>query len=106
MLVCFHGGCLWLEQNILVDVELIALTTRLPIDGVNNPAPFFAGKDQDVTLTNRIKDKYELTKDKRGFFVASINDMVVRFANKVLFSKLLKKMRPNQCTTRTIVAAE
>ena len=76
LLVCFHGGCLWLKRNILVDVELITSITGLPLAGVD-PMPFFTRKDQDATLTNRMKEKYNLSRDKRGFSIASINDIFV-----------------------------
>ena len=44
LLVSFHGGYLWLNQNIYVDVELISTITRLPLAGVD-PTPFFDGKE-------------------------------------------------------------
>ena len=53
-----------------------------------------------------MKDKYELMRDKRGFSIASINDMAVQFATNVLSKKLLRKMWPNQCTRRTIATFE
>ena len=80
-----------MTRNILVDVELIVLTTILSLAGVD-PTPFFVEKYQDTTLTNRMKDKYELTRHKRGFAIISINDMNIWFTAKVLSNKLLRKM--------------
>ena len=53
-----------------------------------------------------MKDKYELTRDKRGFSIAFINATIFWFAAKVLSSKMLRKMQPNQCTTKIIVGVE
>ena len=44
LLVCFHEGCLWLDRQILVDVDLIATITRIPLVGVS-PMHFFTRKE-------------------------------------------------------------
>ena len=85
--MAFHGGFLWLDRKVSMEIELIAVITGLPL-GVPNPTPFFAAKDKDIALTNNLKDKYDLTRDTRGFFIASINYHTVRFAAKVLDRKL------------------
>ena len=103
--MCFHGRCLWLNRKISVGVELITLITGLSLERVD-PTPSFFGKDQDTTLVNQINEKYDLTRDKRGFLISSINDTVVRFAAKVLSNKLLQKMRLNQCTIGTIATTK
>ena len=58
LLAFFHGGFLWLDRKISVDIELIASIIGLPL-AVVDPAPFFAGKDQDKNLTNIMKQKYD-----------------------------------------------
>ena len=40
LLVSFHGGFIWLDQKIYVDVELIAVITGLPLVGLDL-TPFF-----------------------------------------------------------------
>ena len=54
----------------------------------------------------RVKDKYELTRDNRGFLISSINEFTIRFAVKVLYCKMLHKMRLTQCTVGTVALAE
>ena len=49
LLVCFHGGCLWLDNHIFVDIDLIVSITELSKEGVD-PVPFFAIKEQDTIL--------------------------------------------------------
>ena len=97
ILVSFNSVFLWLNHKVSMDFKLIAMITRLPLLGLD-PTPFFIKKEQDTTLKNKLKEKYDLTRDTRGFFIASINDHTVWFATKVLASKLVEKMLPNQCT--------
>ena len=72
-LVFFHGGFLWLDIHISVDVYLIATITGFPIVGID-PIPYIARKDQDKILVAQMKQNYIIMKDKRGFDIASIND--------------------------------
>ena len=51
-------------------------------------------------MMNKLKYKYDLTRDTKGFLIASINDNIVWFAAKVLASKLVWKIRPNECMTK------
>ena len=50
---------------------MIASITGHPLVGVD-PMPFFTRKYQDTTFPNIIKDKYEPTRDKKGFSIASV----------------------------------
>ena len=91
LLVSFHGGFLWLDRNISTNIKLIASIKGLPLAGVD-PTPFFTGKDQDIVLTNKMKEKYDLAHDTIGFSIASTNDIDVRVVAKFFSSKLLWKM--------------
>ena len=66
----------------------------------------FVKKDRDTMPMNKMKDKYDLSRDTKGFLISSINDHIVRFTTKVLATKLLRKMRPNQRTACTIAVVE
>ena len=57
-------------------------------------------------LATKMKDKYDLCRYTRGFLIKSINVHTVRFIAKVLDTKLLKKMWPNQCTVGEITIDE
>ena len=54
----------------------------------------------------KMRDKYELLRTNRGFLIASINYNTMRFTTKVLSCKLLRKMRPTECTAETVELAE
>ena len=75
-----------------MDVELIAVITGLPFVGID-PTRFLR-KDQENVIETRMKEKYDVTRDNKGFLISSISDHTVRFVAKVLDSKLLHKIRP------------
>ena len=57
-------------------------------------------------MRNKLKDKHDLTRDTRGYLITSINDHIIWFTAKVLATKLVRKMRLNQCTVGTITTFE
>ena len=72
LLLCYHGGYMWLDQRITVDPEMIHLITGLSIKGPN-PQHFYPGKASDRSLAQHIKEAYrKVEKGKRGYKVASI----------------------------------
>jgi hypothetical protein len=76
-LYCFHGGYLWLEKCITIDLALIHWITRLSMQGPY-PQDFYPGKAVDHALAQRIKATYgDVEKGKRGYKVYSIQNGVV-----------------------------
>jgi hypothetical protein len=57
LLSCFHGGYLWLDRCIIVDLTLIHRITDLSMQGTD-PHDFYPGKVADRALAQRIKDTY------------------------------------------------
>ena len=49
-----------------------------------------------------MKEMFGIERSKRGFFIHTINNPTVIFAIKVLASKLLRKVHPDQCTMGAI----
>ena len=94
-----------MDTKVSFDFDLIAIITGFPKVGVE-PTQFFIGKEKDKHLATKMKEKYSLVRDKRGFDIASIYEQVVRFATKELSIKILRKMRSNHYTTGVIVVAE
>ena len=47
---------------------------------------------------SKMKQKYKLQHAGRGFLIAPIEDKMVRFAARILSCKLLRKMKPTECT--------
>ena len=87
-----------------MNVELIVSTTGLPAEGMDL-APLLK-EDQEVAITKQMKKKYNVQRSKKGFLIHSIIKPTAFFSSNVLESKLLRKMCPNQCTTRAIVFAK
>ena len=75
-LVSFHGGFICLDRKVPIYIKLISAIMGLPLAGLG-PTPFFVRKEQYIALTNKLKDKYDLSRDTKGFLIASINDHVV-----------------------------
>ena len=65
LLVFFHGGYLWPDNPISMDIELIATITGLPVVGMN-PTPFLR-KYHETVIYARMKEKYDVNRDNRGF---------------------------------------
>jgi hypothetical protein len=57
LLLFFHGGYLWLDRRITVDLALIHRITRLSMQGPD-PQDFYPGKVVDHALAQKIKDTY------------------------------------------------
>ena len=55
ILVCFHRGCLWLDQPYPVDIKLIYSITGLPKTG-GDPSPYLR---VNIDMT-KMKHKYDL----------------------------------------------
>jgi hypothetical protein len=98
VLLCYHGGYLWLDRCIIVDLMLIHRITRLSMQGPD-PQDFYPGKVVDRALAQRIKDTYgDVEKGTRGYKVASIQNGVVHLAFQLTTGKLVRKNRPMQVT--------
>ena len=105
LLVSCHDGFLWIDQKVPMYIELIAVITRLPLVGLD-PTPFFSRKEKYIALKNKLKEKYDLTRDTTCFFISSIYDHTIWFSTKVLARKLVQKVPSNQCTTEAIATTE
>jgi hypothetical protein len=72
LLLFYHGGYLWLDRRMTVDLTLIHMITGLSMQGPD-PQKFYPGKVADHTLAQQIKDTYDdVEKGKQGYKVASI----------------------------------
>jgi hypothetical protein len=57
LLSCYHGGYLWLDRCITVDLVLIHRITELSMEGPD-PQNFYLRKDADRALAQHIKETY------------------------------------------------
>jgi hypothetical protein len=56
-----HGGDIWLDKLILIDVELIANITGFPSQGMD-PAQFLDKKSKEKALVEKMNKKYGMDK--------------------------------------------
>jgi hypothetical protein len=64
LLSCYHGGYMWLDRRITMDLALIHLITGLSMQGPD-PQQFYPGKASDRSLEQCIKEAYgEVEKGK------------------------------------------
>jgi hypothetical protein len=97
LLLCYHGGYLWLDCHITVDPMLIHRITGLSMQGPD-PQDFYPGKVIDRALAQKIKDTYgDVEKGTRGYKVASILIHVACLSCQMIDGNLVRKNRPTQC---------
>ena len=87
LLACFHGRYLWLDESVVVTMELISAITRLPKDGPD-PSQYIRGKDNDKKLAMTLKKRYALEHDERAYRIDSINDRAICIDAKILARKV------------------
>ena len=89
LLALVHDGNLWIgNQKIIIDGELIHRITGLPKEGPD-PSIEFVGKHEDTKLAQSMKERFGLTKGKRGYQTLTIQHQNIRFAVELLECKLM-----------------
>jgi hypothetical protein len=78
-----HGRYLWLEQLILIDVELIAYIIGLPSWG-EDPAQFLEEKTKDKALAKEMKNKYGTERGSRRIIIGRISNSATRMPPKIM----------------------
>ena len=104
LLVLIHDGHLWMRNKIPIGKILIQRITRLPYQG-NNPEEVFVGKDQDHTLADNMKNKYELIKGKMGYDINSIDDQAVFFTAHIVDRNIIRKCHTNEVPASMVYLA-
>jgi hypothetical protein len=57
LLASYHGGYMWVNRRITVDLVLINRITGLSMQGPD-PQDYYPGKTADHTLSQKIKEAY------------------------------------------------
>ena len=91
-----HDGHLWIgNYKIAINGELIHRITGLPQEGLD-PSIEFMGKHEDAKLAHSMKERFGLTKGKRGYQTSTIQHQNIWFTVELLVFKLMEKCRPNE----------
>jgi hypothetical protein len=96
LLASYHGGYLWLNRCITVDLALINRIIELSMQGPN-PHEYYLGKTTNRALSQNIKEAYgNGEKGTQGYKVASIESGAVHLACHLIVGKLVHKNIPTQ----------
>jgi hypothetical protein len=88
LIAVLHGGFLWMEQPISIDVELITTITGLPSMG-ENPAQYLDDKTKEKALAEEMKRTYGTERGSHGIIIKRISDATTRMATKLMACKML-----------------
>ena len=72
LLLCFHGGMLWLNTSIPITVDLTTSITGFPKAG-EDPAQYIHGRDTYNRLVKQLKECFGLQQDGRAYHIDNIN---------------------------------
>jgi hypothetical protein len=90
LLAVTHGGDIWLDKPVPINVELIAQITGLPTRGMDL-ALILDDKSKEKTLAEEMNNKYGTDRGTRGIIIKWINNVMTQLGAKILACKLLRK---------------
>jgi hypothetical protein len=76
-----HGGDIWLDKLVSIDVELIAHITGFPSRGMDI-AQFLNDKTKEKSIAEEMNKKYDTDRGMRGIIIKRINDGVTQMVAK------------------------
>jgi hypothetical protein len=95
LLEVMHGGILWLDTQVSIDVDLIAKITGLPTNG-EQPTQYLDDKTKEKALEEEMKQMYGTERGSRGIIINQISEPTTRLATKLMACKLLRKCRKEE----------
>jgi hypothetical protein len=99
-----HGGYLWLEQLVSIDVDLIAHITGLSSCSIDL-TQFLEDKKKEKALAKEMKNKYDIERESHRIIIKHISDIATRMATKIMACKLLRKCLKEEVPFRVVAAA-
>jgi hypothetical protein len=70
-----HGGFLWLEEPMSIDIELISFIMVLPTMG-ENLAQYLDDKTKEKSLAEEMKKTYDIERGSHMIIIKRISDAV------------------------------
>jgi hypothetical protein len=78
-----HGGVLWMDRPMPINVYLIATIIGFPKDG-EKQEKYLEDKTKEKAIFDEIKEKYGMDRRNKGIKICDINDPITRFATRLL----------------------
>jgi hypothetical protein len=88
LLAVTHGGDIWLDKLVSIDVNLIMHITWFSSRGMDL-MQFLYDKIKEKSLAKEMKNKYGTVRGTRGIIIKRINDATTKMAATILACKLL-----------------
>jgi hypothetical protein len=104
LLAMVHGGILWMDRPVPINVDLIAKITGIPMDG-EKPKRYLEDKTKAKSISNEIKAKYGTERGNKGIRISDINDLATRFATRLLGFKIMCKFIKEEVPVGIVAAA-
>jgi hypothetical protein len=78
-----HGGIMWMDRMVPIDVALIAKITRFPTIGAQ-PNEYLENKAQEKESVDIMKAQFGINTGNQGIVIKDINDSATRFSSKLM----------------------
>jgi hypothetical protein len=101
-MVVLHGGFLWLEEPVSINVELIAFIIGLLSMG-ESLAQYLNDKKKEKSLVEEMKKTYDTERGSRDIIINRIGDASTRMATKFMAYKLLRKCCKEEVPTGVVI---
>jgi hypothetical protein len=104
LLARVHGGIIWMDRPVPINVDLISEITGLPMDG-EKLEQYLEEKMKEKSISDEIKAKYGVERGNMGINISDINDPTMRFVTRLLGCKLMCKCRKEEVPTGVVAIA-
>ena len=101
LLLCVHGGYLWLSNRIELNVDLIHCIIGLSKSG-KDPQTHISRKAKDSKLPAELVQKYKLRRGGHAYDIAALSDDTLIFTAYLLAGRLLTKVHPKEVIGQVI----
>jgi hypothetical protein len=89
LLAVTHGGDIWLDKLIMIDVDIITSIIGLPSQGMD-PTHFLYDKYRDKALAEEMKKKYGIERGTRGIIFKRINNVATQLGENLSLQATMK----------------
>jgi hypothetical protein len=95
LLAVMHGGILWLDTKVSIDVDLIAKITGLPTNE-EQPMQYLYDKTKEKALEEEMKQTYGTERGSKEIVINQISEPTTRLATKLKACKLITRRKCQQ----------